>query len=319
MKNFFFKTIIFCIILASTYAFFVNKLSKDYVDPYYNKFTQEAGGLILGLSRASEGISPEVIEEELDSGPFEKPMINFAMNVVQSSYGEIYLNGIKKKLKPNSKKGLFIVSVSPGSFTALSGMSDENIIDMDKEGIIGKIDNFTSAPNYSYIVNTYSQPLYNTLHDFDKWDHYNSHSNGWNEITQNGKTNNIKEADISYWKSLTIRYYKRRIKKEQLSNYRLNYFIDIIKYLKTVGNVFIVRLPADNDIIQIENDLWKNFDKQFDSISKNHDVKYLNYSTLGSHYKTYDGSHMLSNSAKKFTKLLSRDIKNNLAKNNRQK
>ncbi|AUP77257.1 hypothetical protein [Flavivirga eckloniae] len=312
MKSFIFKTIIFSIILAVTYAYFVNKLSEGYVDPYYNKFSQEAGGLILGLSRASEGISPEVIENELSSDNFEKPMVNFAMNTVQSSYGEIYLEGIKKKIKPNAKKGLFIVSISPGSFSAPLGMDDTNVYNMDKEGIIGKVDNLTSLPNYSYIINTYSQPLYNTLHDLNKWEHYIPHQNGWNEVTENGKFQKMKESDIKHWKSLTIRYYKRKIKKEQLSNYRLNHFINTIQYLKTAGNVFIVRLPADTDIIALENSLWKDFDKQIDSISKKYGVKFLNYSTLGDNYKTYDGSHMLSKSAKEFSKLLSRDIKTNL-------
>ncbi|WP_303317695.1 hypothetical protein Q4Q34_17420 [Flavivirga abyssicola] len=317
MKDFVFKIVIFCILFAAVYAFFVDKLSKEYVDPYYNKFSQEANGLILGLSRASEGISPEIIEEELNNCSFEKPIVNFAMNTVQSSYGEIYLRGIKKKLKPNSKNGLFIVSISPGSFTAPFGMNDKNIFDMDKEGIIGKIDNFTSAPNYSYIVSTYPLPLYNTLHDFDKWDHHKPHPSGWNEITQNGRFNKIGENDINHWKSLTIRYYKRKVEKEQFSNYRLNYFIKTIQYLKTIGNVFIVRLPADTDIIKTENDLWKGFDKQFDSISKQHDVKFLNYSSLGSDYKTYDGSHMLSTSAKKFSKLLGKDIRNSLMERNK--
>ncbi len=316
MKNFIYKIIIFCTILASTYVFFVDKLSKEYVDPYYNKFSQEASGLILGLSRASEGVSPSIIEEELSSGQFENPMVNFAMNTVQSSYGEIYLDGIKQKLKSNSKNGIFIVAISPGCFTAPSGMNDENIYNMDKEGIIGKIDNFTSAPNYSYIINTYPQPLYNALHDFDKWEHHTPHPNGWNEITQNGRFSKIRESDIDHWKSLTIRYYKRKIKKEQFSNYRLNYLIKTIQYLKTIGNVFIVRLPADNDIIKIENDLWKGFDKQFDSISKQYSVEFLNYSSLGSDYKTYDGSHMLSASAKKFSKLLGKDIKNSLVERN---
>ena len=102
---------------------------------------------------------------------------------------------------------------------------------------------------------------------------------------------------------------------DEKSQYRIDSFIKLIQFLKEKGHVFIIRIPADADIIEFENDIWQGFDKEFDSITKKHNVPYFNYSNKSNEYKTYDGSHLESESAKKFTKQLSLDIKNHLKTN----
>ncbi len=292
-------------VLMGFYSYFVHKLSQGYVDWYYNKFTQEAGGLIMGLSRADQGIAPYILEKELEEFDMGQPIVNFATN--QSSFGKVYLNAIQKKLKGTSDNGLFILAISPGSFTAPEGMGVENILNFDKKTVMGKINNFTSAPNYDYITNCYAQPLYNVFYP-NTWQYHMPHLSGWNEVKAQTESDTITKSDISHWKSLTLRKYRQKIKIERISQYRIDSFVDIIQYLKTKGKVFVIRLPADSDIIAMEDDLWGEFDKKFDSISKKHQVLYLNYSKLPNEYKTYDGSHLISKSAKKFSYKLSRDI-----------
>lgn len=295
-----------------TYLFFVDKLAKGYVDPNYNKFTQEAGSLIIGLSRANEGISPYIIEAELkDYISFEKPLINFALN--EAHFGEVYYNAITKKTL-NSNNGIFILSISPGNFTAPLGLNGEKTFEFDKRLSIGKINNFTSAPNYDYIINNYETSLYNTLHNLDMWNHRTSHKNGWNEIKLKSYQDTIKDKDINYWKSLTLRFYEKKIKTDGLSEYRYEYFIKTIQYLKTKGTVFLTRIPSDEDLVEFGNKKWVKFDVEMDSISSVYNIPYFNYSKQSIKYKTYDGSHLESESAKKFSKVLSDDIKSYLSK-----
>lgn len=303
------KISLFCLLFVATYLFFIDKLSKGYVDVYYNKFTKEAGSLILGLSRADQGIVPQVLKEELDSLEFNMPIINFAINLDHSAYGELYLQGVKRKLNPNIKNGLFILSISPGTFTAPIKMNDQDIFEMDKKGIIGKTSNLKHKPNYDYIINNYAHPLYNSFINFTSWSHHFAHKDGWNEIVLANDFDTLKKEDIQLWKNQTIRYYNEKKKYQHISEYRIKSFIKIVEYLKTKGKVFWVRIPADSDMIDFENLYWAKFDKQFDSLSKKHKVPYLNYTLLKNNYKTYDGSHMVSESAKKFTKQLSLDIK----------
>ncbi|TGV03943.1 hypothetical protein [Flavivirga rizhaonensis] len=313
LKSFVIKLFIIAITFITIYLFFIDKLAKGFVDTNYNKFTQEAGGLILGLSRANEGISTLIIEEELKKYDFfsNKPLVNFALN--EAHFGEVYYEAIKKKIKTNN--GIFILSISPGNFTAPLGLDDEKVFEYDERLTLGKINNFVTSPNYNYIMNIYGASLYNSLHDFDQWNHRVSHLNGWNEVKLESELDTITDKDIEYWKSLTLKFYDQKIKTEQISSYRYNYFIKTIEYLKTKGEVFFIRMPSDSTILKIENSHWENFDFEMDSIAKSYHIPYFNYSKKSNNYKTYDGSHLESESAKKFTKLLCEDIKKLLTKN----
>ncbi|OEK08532.1 hypothetical protein A8C32_03505 [Flavivirga aquatica] len=308
--RFLIKFSVFCLLLATTYFILIHKLSKGYVDEYYNKFTQEAGSLIIGASRAQQGISPTILENELKEHNFNKPVINFAFDGFQSPYGEVYFNAIKKKSSNIINNGLFILSVSPASFTAFT-KDVEMVLNMDKKMRIGKVDNFSSNPNYNYIMKCYESPLYNSFLPTNTWKHALCHTNGWNEIKIKKGKHIINEADIKQWKKQTLDGYNKKLETEVDSKYRLNSFLNTIKFLKNKGTVVIIRIPADSDFIAMENNLWKNFNSQIDSIAKKHEVPYFNYSNeVG--FKTYDGSHLESESAKKLTKLLSKSIKSYL-------
>lgn len=300
------KLLLLALVFMSVYGFFVDKLSKGYVDPYYHKFTQEAGSLIIGLSRADGGMSPVILENALSDLNISKPIVNFGMN--DGQFGEVYLQGIQKKIT-NSNNGIYIISISPGNFRAPAGLDAEQILEFDKRLQIGKITNFTSAPNYNYILNTYGLPLYSAFFPLDKWPHRITHDNGWNEVVLNTEKDTIRDSDIAHWKSLNIRFYNEKAKILQLAPYRYEWFLKTLAYLKTKGPVFMVRTPSDLDVLKLENSYWQDFDKEMDSIANVYNIPYFNYSETSNNYKTYDGSHLESESAKRFSQILSEDIK----------
>ncbi len=311
--RFFIKIALFVLILGSLYLFFVDKLANDYVDPHYYKFTQKAGGLILGLSRANEGISPYIVEEKLKPYfPFKNPLVNFAIN--ESHFGAIYLRAIKQKIQ-EADSLVFVMSISPGNFSAPKGLDSIGIFEYDKQLTLGKVSNYTSNPNYNYIIKTYGAPLYNSLHDMDRWPHRISHKNGWNEIVLNNEFGSISDDDISHWKSLTIDFFNTKIKQEQLADYRYTYFIKTLEFLKTKGQVFLIRMPSDKMLLKFEKKHWQDFDIEMDSISKVYHIPYFNYAENTETYKTYDGSHLESQSAKQFSNVLANDIKTYLENN----
>src|SRR5690606_31155919 len=205
MKNLILKSVFFCSLLAGSYLFLVDKLSEGHVDMNYPKFTQEAGSLIIGLSRADQGIDPEILESHFLSPGFNGPLINFASN--QSYFGETYLNAIKKKLNADPGKRIFIVAVSPGSFSGPVGFGAKGIETMDKNTPIGKTKDFTSNPNYSYIMNCYGNGLYTALINERGWENLTSHANGWNEISLESKSSPITPALIGDWKKQNLAYY----------------------------------------------------------------------------------------------------------------
>ncbi|WP_430969165.1 hypothetical protein [Spongiimicrobium sp. 2-473A-2-J] len=315
-KNFYLKLSFFILLFIGTYFFVVHQLSQGYVDVYYPKFTQRAESLIIGLSRGHDGISPDVIADELDSFPMARPLINFAFDKYQSPYGEIYLEGIAKKIGENTEDGLFILTLSPGGFTIPGKMDDDAILKMDKKMIMGKLSDFHSNPNYNYIVKCYAQSLYAVYNRNNLFENQVTHPNGWNEIKVYTEESEISEADMKHWKSLTLRGYEQIMKKEKISAYRIRHFVKTLTFLKERGTVLMVRLPSDPDIIALENAYWSNFSEQMDSISIAHKVPFFDYTKQPHAYKTYDGSHLVSRSAVEFSKRLGGDIRAYLKEQN---
>ncbi|PRX55274.1 hypothetical protein [Flagellimonas meridianipacifica] len=310
MKQFLIKIIVFASFFWGLYLLTVVKLSDGFVDMYYPKFTQEAGSLVLGLSRADQGIDPVVLEETLEPFQINKPIINFATN--QSFYGEVYLEAIQKKLAKNTTNGIFILSVSPGSFTGPKNMGPKKIRAFDERMVIGKTDNFTTSPNYNYIINCYGQSLYNSIYNTNTWGHLVSHDNGWNQVKLIAGKDTIKERDIANWKSENLIFYNKKSQTESFKDSRFEQFLKTISFLKKKGKVFLVRIPADPDVLAFENSRWSDFDSRMERVANTYNIPYLNYSKQTSAVKTYDGSHMESNSAKKFTKMLAERIANKL-------
>jgi len=315
MKVFLTKIILLALILIGVYAFFVHKLAQGPVDDYYFKFTQESQSIVLGLSRAYSGISPSEFDTEISKyGPYA-PLTNFALEKFQSPFGETYLNAVKAKIQKKDKPIISLVCVSPGSLTAPVDMDNNQIQESDKKSKLGKVSDYTSYPNYSYIIENYGGALYNALLPEPKNNgQIIVHRNGWREFKLNSKAYDVNEKDIEFNKSFVIKLHKELENTEQKSHYRVQSLINTIDFLQSKGKVFIIRMPADHDIITLENQHWTGFDSFIDSISAAKRTHYLNYSTSEHSFQTYDGSHLHSKSAKEFSRILANDIGNILSK-----
>jgi len=118
------KFLLFSVILTSVYFFALWQVAQGQVDYFYPKFTHQAGSMIIGISRANDGISPAVIEQNFGENEIDYPVLNFAFANQISDYGPVYLNAIQKKLQPETKNGLFILGVNPGSLSILKSKPD---------------------------------------------------------------------------------------------------------------------------------------------------------------------------------------------------
>ncbi len=309
MKKLIIKTIFFCSILGGGYFLLVDQLSKGYVDMTYQKFTQEAGSLIIGLSRADLGIDPETIEDHIPEETFNGPLINFASN--QYNFGETYFKAIKRKLNTAPGKRIFIITVSPGSFTAPMGFGYKGIAAMDSKTGIGKTKDFTSNPNYSYIMNCYGNGLYTALIENRDWDNLTAHNNGWNEISLESKSTPIGKTLMGDWKRQNLAYYHRQLSQLEIKPYRKEWFVKTIEFLKSEGSVYLVRMPVDREILNFENQSWKEFNSYIRGVALEKNIPYFDYSQEGGKFATYDGSHLYSETAKEFSTQLAKDILRN--------
>lgn len=309
------KLFVFFSSILGFYLFSIYWLGQGTVDMYYNKLNQEAGSLILGTSRAHDGIAPQVLKSELASLNLNDSVVNFAFDKYQSPYGKIYYNSIRKKLKNSDGNGIFILSIAPGSFTAPKSITEEQLVKLDQRMAIAKIENFTKNPNYDYIVNCYAQSLYTAFINTKSFDNQTTHTDGWNEVKMEVSTNKISEDDRANWTSQMVQGYLKGFERESISEHRINSFINTISFLKTKGHVFIVRMPSGKEVIALEKEFWGNFSQQFDSIAKENEIPFFDYANAQDTYTTYDGSHLASKSAVAFTKVLANDINRYLQEN----
>lgn len=311
MKEILWKISILTLFLIGSYYFFMGELARGQVNDNYSKFTHQSPSLIIGLSRAHNGISPKVLDSALSEVPYQRGFLNFAFEKSQSPYGKVYLEAVKKKIPEKTKQGIFILSVCPGSFmTPIQLTTEQEIEDLDKKSLVGKINQLNKDPNYEYIRKGYGGSLYKALIPHNAKITTVFHNDGWEEFRLSAQGYRVSNEDMAHWTSQTIRGYRGMMKTnpEVVSTHRMESFKSLISYLKNHGQVFVVRMPLDPLVLGMENQWWKEFNTEMTLISASFDVPYFNFSDA-SQYKTYDGSHLSSSYAKDFSTRLANEIK----------
>lgn len=306
VKKLILKIIILASIIGVTYTLALLKTTQGDVDKYYSKFTHKGGSLIVGLSRAHEGIVPSIIEEEFINNQINKPVLNFGFQKSQAPYGDVLLKAIKNKIDTTKNNNLFILCVSPGSFLISKSNSEKNI---DKNIMLNRMTNFNKTPNFEYIRKCYGQPLYTSLIPKNK-SIREIHSDGWMNFKSKIGNYTVKDSQVQLWKKQNLYAFEKVYNYEKISDYRIKKFKETLSYLTQHGTVILVRMPFDRDFLELENKIWKNFNSDIQQIANNYSIPYLDYSLTNEEYKTYDGSHLFGESAMKFTQKLCDDIKN---------
>ncbi len=284
MKKFFIKSILFFGLVISVISFILF-FYGGYVDYYYPKFVSPpATSLILGDSRSFQGIQPQVIDTYFKDTNLDLNVLNYSFTIVEVAYGEPYKQSIIRKLDPNTKNGIFILSVHPFVLSA----RDEN--DNPEKNIYFETN---LPPNNMQNVNL----KLNVEYFFRNFDYFHfrgilrktseTHKNGWLEETNLPDDKEL----LAKWKKKQIELYTGFAKKWRKSPKRLQSLDEISKILKKYGNVFLVRLPIDKEFIELENNYWPNFDKDMQDLCYRNGLDYINF-TVNNHFKTYDGIHI---------------------------
>lgn len=275
--------------------------TPDKFDVFYRRFTSpKQSSLIIGSSRAAQGIQPSIINDNFKSH-FTNTIYNYSFTIKTSPFGKAYYNSIKRKLKESGlKDGLFIIAVDPWSLSNITEMGDNKILREDAE-CVSKMILVNTKPNIEYFIRYFDMNWFKSetgciLHD-----------DGWLEINADMNLTHVKK-NISNKINEYSKYHF--IKSEN----RIFYLIKTIDYLKNYGKVYLVRIPTSIEMAQLEFQRWPNFDKDIYSISKNQSIKYFSFKSEIGKYRTIDGNHLYKADAKKFSKNLSDSIQLNSSK-----
>lgn len=298
MSKFLKKTISFVLLIVLTYIS-LGFLADGYTDPFYLRFTSsKQKSLIIGTSRAAQGILPAILNSKLDSNYYEAPLFNYAFTVLHSPFGEVYFNAIEKKIDKATKDGLFIITVDPWS---ISVRTDAKTL-REEELELSKISIFEGYPNYDYLINAYDKSMFNLiLNKFSKSKEMFLHKNGWLEVTLNISPEIVEKGSLEKLKN-----YKKQLSIYKISNYRLQFLNKTIELCNKYGKVILVRIPTDNRMREIENILYLNFNNQMKKIANRYAIKFIDYKD--ENYIFPDANHLYKESGKKFTEKLANDI-----------
>tara|TARA_R100000935_G_C2817222_1_gene157891 strand:- start:188 stop:1060 length:873 start_codon:yes stop_codon:yes gene_type:complete len=272
------------------------------VDGLYLKFTTpEKSSLILGTSKAAQGLRPSIINNVLG----RDDLYNYAFTLAHSSFGPAYLESINKKLDKSTKNGIFIITVDPYSVSGERGNANDINSFKENEYAVGKIKNVNSFPNFEYLLFHYQpQYFYLLAPNIKSAGEGLEHDDGW---VQTGLPTDDKSVKRRTMKN--VLQYKKQVDTREFSEVRFNYLIKTIELLNRHGQVYIVRLPILKPLLKLENSVVPNFDSKIQDLCDKYDLNYLNLTSGPDIYSYLDGNHLDENSSSVVSKQIANWIK----------
>ena len=298
MKKFIAQIFLFLILLSAS-AFWVFSNVDGTSDQYYLRLaTPKQSALIIGVSKSAQGLQPKVFNEVLN----RNDMFNFSFNAFISPFGATYLESIKNKLKEDTKDGLFVITFDAWSLG--SNTEDPNDSKNFREVDLCLSSSFVSSnPNIPYLVNHYDKKYIDIFKKSKKT--LLLHEDGWMEV-------NVAMDSIARERRLNNsikHYHKLYVPDWKTSSLRFKYLEKTIDFLKNHGEVYLVRLPVHERLLELENNVTPDLDSRIQVICENFNVPYLNYADSSSNYKYTDGIHLGKNSGARISKQVAEWIK----------
>ena len=300
MDKFIFKITLFSILVLIGLSAIV--LSADgSSDAYYLKFTTpQQSSMIIGSSRAAQGLQPSEINSVLK----RDEIYNYAFTILDTPFGKAYYESIKRNLDTKTKDGLFIVEVSPWTLAMQDLFINDTLIMPETNTFIDKTKCVNSKPNFEYLIESYQEQYFKIInYKFRKGDYQTLFVNddGWWEVnivsdlfSQDYRVKNKLKTYTSYLKRF----------KSGLSEYRIGYLKKTLQLLQKHGEVVLVRMPIDNRMLELEDVLSQDFDFIIKELSKDVNLPYINGTVYNKNYNTTDANHLTIESGKRFSSLL---------------
>ncbi|HOB25383.1 MAG TPA: hypothetical protein PKI04_10920 [Kaistella sp.] len=294
MKKFLLKILVWLVPVIALHLF-LGSFAGGNTDTFYRRFTSpKQSNLILGNSRAAQGIQPTYLKS-LNGENF----YNFSFTIFDSPYGETYLKAVQEKIKPDTKAGNFIITLDPWS---VSNHKNDLHSEPEKKGMLGKLHFFNLNPNYDYLLTNYHKSWFNIYSTRDskyKGKMY-LNNDGWLELSIT--FNSEKEYQKNVEEKLSS--YRSYAKEYGVSQNRISRLNEMIAFLKDHGKVILVRLPQSTAMHQIEERYSPEFNSLMQQIATSNGVKFIDFSDSGGAFNYLDGNHLQKDSGREFTKML---------------
>ena len=267
-------------------------LGNGYTDAFYLRFTSPTqNSLILGNSKAAQGILPHIINDSLSSSFY-----NYSFTNAQSPFGSVYLKSIIKKHDENSM-GKFIISVDPWSIGSLTSIPNDTSNFRENNLALARTTNVSSKPNWGYIKNNLKGNFVNLVIPPNQ--NLFLHDDGWLEV----KNIPMDSRSISSRTKSKVKAYSNLIETYSMSHQRLRYLEETVEYLCQFGEVYLVRLPVSKEIFEIEQKVLVEFNEVIKSVTES-SSGYIDLSKFNQEFLYTDGIHLHKSSGEVVTRLI---------------
>ena len=271
------------------------------LDNFYQKMASpKESNLILGSSRASQGIIPEILGESEDISFF-----NYAFTTAHSPHGIKYFESIKNKIDTSSYNQTSIVCVSPWTISSLK-TAGENLNKFRENGSFINATRFNYIrPNWEYLYKWYYKGWGRILLDqyFPNDSTTYLHDDGWLEVSIP-----MSDSAVDERTKKKVEAYEKNLETYQVSEIRVEYLQKTVLYLSRFGRVFLVRIPVSKAFYGIDQKLCPGFDNIIDSVANATNTVYINLATEKQMSFT-DGNHLHKSSSATFSRILANRIR----------
>ncbi len=309
MKKSLLKLILFSILPLLVLGYAVYSLSK-HSDDFYRRFTSpRQNSFVLGSSRAAS-MDPVIMDSILHTKYPNAAIYNYSFTWAHSPYGPKYLESIEKKLKPETKDGVFIVTVEPTALMVDKKKPDRPEFYIENDKSVAKTSMVAINPNIEYLFESYDPSITN---EFNKKIKPPKNIVGIPTILDNGKYDLkiIKKVapekqEMSNQKNM--RKLQERLDGLKVSENRILYLEKTVEFLKQHGKVMIIRMPVNTIPYSIEEKAFPDFDSRVEAVALKTKVSYINYNRLKNTYQWLDEVHLDKKSIEDFSGVVARAV-----------
>lgn len=309
MKKSLLKLILFSILPLLVLGYAVFFLAKN-SDDFYRRFTSpQQNSFILGSSRAAL-MEPAIIDSILHPRFPNIGLYNYSFTWAHSPYGPKYLESIEKKIKPETKDGVFIVTVEPTALMVDKKKPDSPEFYIENDKSVAKTSMVAINPNIEYLFESYEPSI---THELNKKIILPKNIVGVPVIMDNGRyylriiKKTAPEKQKMYNKK-NMRLLQERVDGLKISENRILYLEKTIEFLNRHGKVIVIRMPVNKEPYSIEDKAFPDFDNRMKEVASKTKVSYINYNERKNQYQWLDEVHLDEKSVEAFSAAVAKDI-----------
>lgn len=286
MIRFSIRLLIFSIFpILTLYGVFL--LENGKADPFYRRVIGgKKKSLIIGTSKAAQGLVPSVLNTKL--GLYgDDELYNFGFTITLSPFGDAYNIAIKKKIHEHTNDGIFIVTVDPWSLFSFKSDPNDRSLMVDEKLFLGKLSSVSSNINFEYLLKYYINSYWEIPTRYFLDNPMNLMESGWLMV----KPQPDGERQNRVYNSRVLEY-KKKAMDLRFSKYRFSKFVELINYLQKKGSVYVIAMPVDENIYQIEKAIYPEMISEVEDICKLRKIPFKDFNYKNVFYRYNDGVHL---------------------------